>query len=128
MRSLLAVLASTMWISINEFVRNQVVLLDAWTAHYAASGLTFPTAPINGAVWGLWALAFAFTVFLVSRRFGLVQSAALAWLIGFVLMWLVIGNLGVLPYGILPIAIPWSMAEAFGAAWIGMRLDPVARS
>lgn len=123
MRSLLAILAATAWISLNEFVRNQLVLLDQWTAHYAGLGLSFPVEPLNGAVWGLWSLAFAVVILILAKRFSLVETAALAWSIGFVLMWLVIGNLSVLPFSILPIAIPWSLAEAFGAAWIAKRLS-----
>ncbi|MBL7938475.1 MAG: hypothetical protein JNL43_03870 [Flavobacteriales bacterium] len=118
MRPVLAILAATVWISINEFVRNQLVLVDQWTAHYSAMGLSFPAAPINGAVWGLWALLFAVVIFILARRFSLLHTAALAWSIGFVLMWVVIGNLGVLPFSILPVAVPWSIVEAFGAAWV----------
>jgi hypothetical protein len=33
-------------------------------------------------------------------------------------MWLVIGNMGMLPYGILVFAIPLSLLEAFVASWI----------
>ncbi len=121
MRSLLAILAATAWIALNEFVRNQLVLLDQWTAHYAALGLSFPVEPLNGAVWGIWSLAFAGVILVLAKRFSLLETAALAWSIGFVLMWLVIGNLSVLPFSILPIAIPWSLAEAFGAAWIVKR-------
>ena len=124
MRVVLALLAATAWISINEFVRNQLALLDEWTAHYTGLGLAFPVAPINGAVWGLWSLAFATVILILAKRFTLVETAGLAWCIGFVLMWLVIGNLGVLPYGILAIAIPWSMVEAFGAAWLVKRIVP----
>jgi hypothetical protein len=36
-------------------------------------------------------------VFAVTRRFGRTASMVLAWVFGFVMMWLVIGNLGVLP-------------------------------
>jgi hypothetical protein len=43
--------------------------------------------------------------------------------VGFVLMWMVIGNLGVLPAAILPVAVPLSMLEAFGAAWIIKKLS-----
>ena len=121
MRSLLAILAATAWIALNEFVRNQLVLLDQWTAHYAALGLSFPVEPLNGAVWGIWSLAFAGVILVLAKRFSLLETAALAWSIGFVLMWLVIGNLSVLPSSILPIAIPWSLVEAFGAAWIVKR-------
>lgn len=128
MKRLLAILAATVWISANEFLRNQVVLIDHWTGHYAGLGLSFPGEPLNGAVWGLWSLCFAYAIHILSRRFSLLLTGALAWFVGFVLMWLAIGNLGVLPLSVLPIAIPWSMVEAFGAAWIVVRLDPVARS
>jgi hypothetical protein len=118
MRPLLTILAATVWISLNEFLRNQLVLIDHWTQHYAAMGLTFPGEPINGAVWGLWSLCFAVAIFVMARRFSLLETTALAWSVGFVLMWLVVGNLGMLPLSILPYAIPWSMVEAFGAVWI----------
>jgi hypothetical protein len=42
----------------------------------------------------------------------------LAWLVGFALMWVVIGNLGVLPKGILYFAVPLSLLEAFLAVII----------
>lgn len=122
MRPLVAILVATAWISINEFVRNQVVLAHQWSGHYATLGLTFPSAPINGAVWGIWALCFAVAIFFIARRFNLFETAALAWFMGFVLMWLVIGNMAVLPIGILPYAIPWSMAEALGTAYILKKL------
>jgi hypothetical protein len=38
-------------------------------------------------------------------------------------MWLVIGNLGVLPWGILPMAVPLSMLEAYVASFIVFRLS-----
>jgi hypothetical protein len=122
MRPILAILAATVWISVNEFLRNQLVLIDHWTGHYAAMGLTFPGELVNGAVWGLWSLCFAVAIFVMARRFSLLETTALAWSVGFVLMWLVVGNMAVLPYGILPYAIPWSMVEAFGAVWLVKKL------
>lgn len=80
--------------------------------------MTFPEAPINGAMWGVWSLCYAVIIFIISKKFSLLQTTVLAWVIGFVLMWLVIGNLGVLPWGILPMAIPLSMLEAFLASWL----------
>lgn len=122
MRPILAILAATVWISVNEFLRNQILLIEHWTGHYASMGLTFPGEPVNGAVWGLWSLCFAVAIFVLARRFNLLETAALAWIMGFVLMWLVIGNMAVLPFGILPYAIPWSMVEAFGAVWLVKKL------
>jgi hypothetical protein len=90
--------------------------------HYKKMGLEFPSEPINGAVWGIGALMYSLSGWAISRKFDLWQAAALFWVQGFVLMWLVIGNLKVLPWGILPFAIPLSMLEAFVAVWILKRL------
>lgn len=111
-----------MWISLSEFVRNQFLIQSYWTAHYQSLGLTFPAEPINGAVWGVWSLAFAIVIYILLTKFSFAQTVLLGWVIGFLLMWLVIGNLGVLPFGILPIALPLSMLEVFVAAWIIQRL------
>ncbi len=121
--TLLPILASTAWISISEFVRNQFLIQSDWVSHYQAMGLTFPAAPVNGAVWGVWSTAFATVIFILMTKFTLAQTVALSWVIGFLLMWLVIGNLGVLPWSILPVALPLSVVEVFVAAWIIQKLS-----
>lgn len=125
-RAIVAVIVAGIWINVMEFLRNQVVLLGRWEDHYAALGLTFPAEPVNAAAWVAWAFVFAALVFAVSRRFTLLWTTALLWVAGFVLMWLVIGNLDVLPVGILWFAVPWSALEVFVAALICVRLAPPA--
>jgi hypothetical protein len=119
-----ALFIAWIWISISEFVRNQFLLQSYWVQHYSHMGLVFPASPANGAVWGLWSLVFAGVIGVVAQKFSLWQTTALAWVFGFVMMWLVIGNLNVLPYGILFYAIPLSMLEAFVAAWIIKKMAP----
>jgi hypothetical protein len=116
--TILPVLLATLWVSISEFVRNQLIFKSYWVEHYQKMGLTFPAEPINGAMWGVWSLLFAITVFILAKKFNLWQTTLFAWFIGFVLMWVVIGNLGVLPYGLLVFAVPLSFLEAFLAAWL----------
>ena len=113
-----SVILATIWISASEFVRNEFLLKTFWTKHYQALGLSFPSEPINGAVWGIWSLLFAGFIFVVAKRFALLQTTLISWFAAFVMMWVVIGNLGVLPYGILPYAIPLSILESFIAALI----------
>ena len=120
--TVLPILAATIWISISEFVRNEFLVKTFWTNHYSGLGLTFPSEPVNGAIWGLWSLLFAITIYIISKKFTLIHTTLLSWFVGFVLMWVVIGNLNVLPYGILPWAIPLSLAESFVAAWIIKKL------
>jgi hypothetical protein len=121
-KTILPILLATIWISISEFVRNTFLLHNYWTEHYQSLGLTFPEQPINGAVWGLWSLCFAIGIYIISRKFSLIETTFLSWFVGFVFMWLVVGNMGVLPFGILPIAIPLSIVEAFLATFIIFKL------
>ncbi len=122
-KAFLPVVAATIWISVSEFVRNELLLNSYWTDHYEGLGLVFPADPINGAVWGLWSLCFAIAIYAISRRFTLAETTALAWFTGFVLMWIVTANMDVLPFAILTFAIPLSILEAFVAALIVTRLD-----
>jgi hypothetical protein len=124
-KTILPVLLATIWISISEFLRNEVLFKSYWTEHYTNMGITFPSEPINGAMWGVWSLLFAISIFVVSRKFNLLESSILAWLYGFVMMWVVLGNLNVLPFGLLLFAVPLSMLEAFLAVWIIKKSNPV---
>jgi hypothetical protein len=117
-KTILPLILATAWISLSEFVRNEFLVKSFWTNHYRALGLTFPSAPINGALWGVWSLLFAVAIFILAKKFTLIQTTFLSWFVAFVLMWVVIGNLAVLPSGLLLYAIPLSILESFIAAWI----------
>ena len=67
-------------------------------------------------------------IFILSKKFTLLQTTLLSWFIGFVLMWVVIGNMGVLPYGILYAAVPLSLLEAFLASLIIHKLSGTQES
>jgi hypothetical protein len=122
-KTILPVLLATIWISISEFVRNQVIVASFWTKHYQSLGLKFPSEPINGAIWGIWSLLFAVAIFIMAKKFTMIQTTFLSWFVGFVLMWVVIGNLGVLPYGLLWFGVPLSILEAFIATLIIKKLS-----
>ena len=121
-KTILPVLLAAVWISISEFVRNEIIVKSYWTQHYESLGLVFPSEPINGAVWGLWSLLFAIAIFIISKKFSLIQTTFLSWFVGFVLMWVTIGNMGVLPDGLLYLAIPLSLLEAFVGSLIIKKL------
>lgn len=121
-KTVLPILLSTIWISLSEFVRNEFIVKSYWTGHYEKLGLVFPSEPINGAVWGIWSLCFAISIFILSKKFSLIQTTLLSWFVGFVLMWIVIWNMSVLPTGLLLFAVPLSLLETFVAGLIIRRL------
>jgi hypothetical protein len=122
-KNILPILIATIWISISEFIRNTFLLHNYWTEHYKNLGMTFPEQPVNGGVWGIWSLCFAIVIFIFSKKFTLIETTLLSWFVGFALMWLVIGNMSVLPFGILYYAIPLSLLEAFLASFIIFKLS-----
>ncbi|MCB0807220.1 MAG: hypothetical protein KDC05_15590 [Bacteroidales bacterium] len=117
-KTILPILLTTIWISVSEFSRNELLFKSYWVDHYSNLGLDFPDAPVNGAVWGLWSLLFAIAIFIIAKKFSLLQTTFLSWFVGFVLMWVVVWNLEALPSGLLYFAIPLSVLEAFLAALI----------
>lgn len=122
-KTIVPILIATIWISISEFVRNEFILKHYWTDHYQSLGLVFPSEPVNGAVWGIWSLCYAVAIFIIAKKFSLTETFLLSWFIGFVLMWLVIGNMGVLPVGLLYLAVPLSLLEAFLASFIVKKIS-----
>jgi len=120
---ILPIFLATIWISISEFVRNQIFVQSFWIKHYQGLGLIFPSKPINGALWGIWSLLFAVAIFILAKKFSLIQTTFLSWFLGFVMMWVVIGNLNVLPFGLLWYSIPLSIFEAFLATFIIKKLS-----
>jgi len=120
---ILPVFLATVWISISEFVRNQFLLKSLWIKHYKELGLTFPTDPVTAAGWGIWSLMFAVAVFIIARKFTLWEATFLSWFVAFPMMWLVLGNLAVLPHMLILYALPFSLLESFIATLIVKKIQ-----
>lgn len=115
---ILSIALAGLWINASEFFRNEILVKNDWGSHFQSLGMTFPSAPINGAIWVAWGFLFATCIYLLSQKFSLMQTAIISWLMAFVLMWIVLWNLNVLPSGILIYAIPLSLLECLIAAYI----------
>ncbi|MCA9328575.1 hypothetical protein KC959_02300 [Candidatus Saccharibacteria bacterium] len=106
-----AIFLAGLWIAASEFVRNEVLLKSFWTEHYQSLGMTFPSEPKNGFFWFVWSLALSGFIYMLSRKFATKDTILIVWFSGFFMMWLVVGNMAVLPIKILPFAIPLSLFE-----------------
>ena len=117
-KSILAIFLAFIWISISEFVRNSFLVHSQWINHFQNLGLIFPEQPINGAIWGIWSFVFSIFLFIIYKRFNFFETISLGWVAGFLMMWLVLGNLNVLPINILIYAVPLSIIEVIIAVYI----------
>lgn len=112
----------------SEFVRNEFLFKQYWLDKYASLGLEFPSDPLNGAIWGLWGFLFAGCLVYLSRKLSFMETLSIGWLMGFVLMWLVVGNMDVLPFELLKVAVPWSLVEVGVAVFIVQRISGCDKS
>jgi hypothetical protein len=123
-RNILAVILTSIWVNASEFFRNEVLLKKYWIDHYRSLGMTFPSEPKHGMIWVAWGLLFAIAIYIISRKFNLIQTTLVSWFMAFVLMWVVTWNLNVLPGAILIYAVPLSLLEAFIGSYICIKMSP----
>lgn len=69
-------------------------------------------------LWMIWSFALAYVIFRFLQKFSLQETIFLAWLPAFVMMWIVIYKLQVLPLRLLIFAVPLSLLEVLVAALI----------
>jgi hypothetical protein len=123
-RNIITIVLTGIWVNASEFLRNEVLLKTYWVNHYQSLGITFPSEPKNGMIWVAWGFLFAIAIYLISRKFNLIQTALISWLMAFVLMWIVTLNLNALPIAILIYAVPLSLLEAFIGSYICIKISP----
>jgi predicted neutral ceramidase superfamily lipid hydrolase len=123
-RSIIAVILMGIWVNASEFFRNEILLKKYWIDHYQSLGMTFPSEPQNGMIWVAWGFLFAIAIYLISRKFNLIQTTLVSWFMAFVLMWVVTWNLNVLPSAIIIYAVPLSLLEAFIGSYICIKMSP----
>lgn len=100
-----------LWITLSEFLRNEILFKNYWVNHFNSLGLVFQTTPVNGIGWLIWSFILAFNIYRLLLRLCFWEVFGLTWLMAFVMMWITCFNLQVLPVSLLLLAVPLSMLE-----------------
>jgi hypothetical protein len=120
--NIMALIISGAWISLSEFVRNELLFKSYWINKYAGIGLHFPSEPVNNALWGVWSFLLAGAIVFLTAKLRFLETIVVAWTMAFVMMWLVVGNLNVLPLRLLLFAVPLSLLEVTIAALLSKKI------
>lgn len=115
MHKLIVFIFTGAWIGLSEFVRNELLFKSYWVEHYQKMGIEFPSAMINNVFWGIWSFLLSGITLFLSKKLKTIESALVLWTMAFLMMWIVIGNLGVLPGKLLFFAFPLSALEVLVA-------------
>lgn len=127
-RILVPIFIVGLWINISETIRWIFLIEPYWIEKYKQLNIVFPDETINMIVWMIWGFFFATTIFIMSRKFSLLQTTIFSWFVAFAMMWVVVWNVGVLPTGMLWFNVPLSLLEAFVGAYICTRFFKVGKS
>ncbi len=117
-RVITSILLAGVWVSVSEFIRNEIFLKNHWVDHYASMGLVFNTTSINGIWWVIWSFLMAYGMYVLLKYLPFKKTIWITWLFSFVMMWITLYNLQILPLSILVIAIPLSIIEVLFAGFI----------
>ena len=118
------VLLLAVWINLSETVRWVLYSQPKFETLYRNMGRELPNGPINGILWMIWGVLIACLVFILSKKFTLLQTTIIIWLAVFVMIWIALWNYAILPLDILLVAAPLSLFEIFIAALISKKLQP----
>ncbi|MBE9510439.1 MAG: hypothetical protein IMY71_06135 [Bacteroidetes bacterium] len=122
-KTILPILLTGIWLNISGTIKWIFFIESYWIEKYKNMKLVFPTELINNITWMIWGFLFATTIFILSKKFNLIQTTLISWFVAYVMMWVIVWNVGVLPTGMLWINVPLSLFEAFIGALICKRLS-----
>lgn len=117
------ILVVAIWINFSETIRWVLYSKPRFDVFYQSMGLKLPNTPVNGILWMLWGVVMAVMVFVLARKFSLLHTTVLSWLVVFVMHWIALWNYAILPIGILWVVVPLSLLEIVVAAWISVKLQ-----
>ncbi len=122
-KSLLPVLLTGIWLNVSGTVRWLFLIEDFWIEKYNSLNLIFPAELLNNITWMVWGFLFAILIYILSKKFNLLQTTLLSWFAAYVMMWVIVWNVGILPPETLWINIPLSLLDAFIGALICKRMS-----
>ena len=121
-KTILPIFLTGIWINISETVKWEFLIKGYWIEHYQNLNLIFPTELINNITWMIWGFLYATIILYLSKKFSLIQTTLISWLAVFIMMWVVVWNIGILPVELLWSNVPLTLIETFIAVLICKRL------
>lgn len=122
-KTLLPILLTEIWINLSETIRWVFLIKSYWIEHYEKLGLVYSEKPINLIIWMIWGFLLATLIFILTKKFTVFHTTLLVWFSVFIMMWIVVWNIGILPVDMLWYNAPISFVEIFIGAMICRKLS-----
>ena len=111
------------WINLSETIRWLFLIESYWVEYYQKLGLIFPKGPLSAIIWMIWGFLFAILLYVLSKKYNTIKTTLISWFAVFVMLWIVLWNVNILPVKILWIVVPLSFVETYIGALIYKKLS-----
>jgi hypothetical protein len=108
----------SIWINIFETLRWMLFAKPEIDMHFKAANIVLPNEPINNLLWLIWGIIIAVMIFIVSKKFKVLQTTFIVWITVYVMNWIALWNMAVLPINILWLAVPLTFINVLAGALI----------
>ena len=112
------ILLVSLWINIFESLRWMLFAKPDIDMHFKTANLVLPNQPINNILWLVWGIIIAVMIFIISKKYKVVQTTFIVWITVYVMHWIALWNFAVLPINILWLAIPLTFINVLVGAFI----------
>lgn len=115
------ILLVSLWINISETLRWMIFAKPDIDNHFKAANLVLPNEAINNILWLIWGIIIAVMIFVISKKYKVLQTTFIVWIIVYVTHWIALWNFSVLPINVLWLAVPLTFINVFVGALICSR-------
>ena len=112
------ILLVSLWINIFETLRWMLFAKPSIDIHFKAANLVLPNEPVNNLLWIIWGIIIAVMIFIISKKFKILQTTFIVWITVYIMHWIALWNMAVLPINILWLAVPLTFINVFVGALI----------
>lgn len=116
------ILLVSIWINIFETIRWMLFARPYIDMHFKAANLILPNEPVNNILWLIWGIIIAVMIFIISKKFNVLETTFIVWITVYILHWIALWNMTVLPINILWLAVPLTFINVLVGALICSRL------
>jgi hypothetical protein len=105
------ILIVSLWINIAETLRWLLYSKAYFLEHYQSLNLVLPFGPIYLILWLIWGILLSTIIYIISKKYTLLQTTVMIWIMAFLMVWITLFNLNVLPLSMLWLVIPLSFID-----------------
>ena len=107
------VIILSIWINVAETIRWIVFAKPYFISQYQKMNIEPPSGPLYLIIWFAWGVLLALLIYIISRKFSLIETTIIIWLSVYSGIWIMLFNLSLVTFPILFTIAAFCFIEIF---------------